>query len=59
VYFFSTYKLAPGQMAEITLTEPDTHEHVTYHVKVVRAESAGESQFGVAARITRREILGK
>src|SRR5512146_834780 len=58
VYFFSTYKLAPGQIAEITLTEPDTQEHVTYHVKVVRAESAGESQFGVAARITRREILG-
>jgi hypothetical protein len=59
VYFFSGYKLAPGQMAEITLTEPDTQEHVTYHVKVVRAESAGENQFGVAARITRREILRK
>ena len=57
VYFFSAYKLAPGQMAEITLTEPDTQEHVTYHVKVVRAENSGENQFGVAARITRREIL--
>jgi hypothetical protein len=44
-------------MAEITLTEPDTQEHVTYHVKVVRAENSGENQFGVAARITRREIL--
>jgi hypothetical protein len=59
VYFFSSYKLAPGQLAEITLTEPDTQEHVTYHVKVVRAESISENQFGVAARITRREILGK
>ena|SRR5947209_1206067 len=59
VYFFSGYKLAPGQLAEITLTEPDTREHVTYHVKVVRGENSGENQFGVAARITRREILGK
>jgi hypothetical protein len=59
VYFFSGYKLAAGQLAEITLTEPDTQEHVTYHVKVVRAENAGENRFGVAARITRREILGK
>ncbi|HTM90446.1 MAG TPA: PilZ domain-containing protein [Terriglobales bacterium] len=59
VYFFSTYKLASGQLAEITLTEPDTQEHVTYHLKVVRAENTGENQFGVAARITRREILGK
>lgn len=59
VYFFSAYKLAPGQIAEITLTEPDTHEHVTYHVKVVRAENTNDGQFGVAARITRREILGK
>ncbi len=59
VYFFSTYKLAPGQIAEITLTEPDTQEHVTYHVKVVRAENTNDGQFGVAARITRREILGK
>ena len=59
VYFFSGYKLAAGQMAEITLTEPDTQEHVTYHVKVVRAENAGENRFGVAARITRREILAK
>lgn len=59
VYFFSAYKLASGQLAEITFTEPDTHEHVTYHVKIVRSEAAGENQFGVAARITRREILGK
>jgi PilZ domain-containing protein len=59
VYFFSGYKLVPGQLAEITLTEPDTQEHVTYHVKVVRAENTTASQFGVAARITRREILGK
>jgi hypothetical protein len=59
VYFFSGYKLAPGQLAEITLTEPDTQEHVTYHVKVVRAENTTAGQFGVAARITRREILGK
>ena len=59
VYFFSAYKLAPGQMADITLTEPDTQEHVTYHVKVVRAENTTAGQFGVAARITRREILGK
>ncbi|HSB75329.1 MAG TPA: PilZ domain-containing protein [Terriglobales bacterium] len=59
VYFVSAYKLAPGQLAEITLTEPDTQEHVTYHVKVVRAESNGDNQFGVAARITRREILEK
>ncbi len=59
VYFFSTYKLAPGQIAEITLTEPDTQEHVTYHVKVVRAENTNDGQFGVAARITRREVLGK
>lgn len=59
VYFFSGYKLAPGQLAEITLTEPDTQEHVTYHVKVVRAENTTAGQFGVAARITRREILGR
>ena len=59
VYFFSAYKLAPGQMAEITLTEPDTQEHVTYHVKVVRAENTTANQFGVAARITRRELLPK
>ena len=59
VYFFSSYKLAPGQLAEITLTEPATQEHVTYHVKVVRYESTGPDQFGVAARITRREILPK
>ena len=59
VYFFSAYKLAPGQIAEITLTEPDTHEHVTYHVKVVRSENTNDGQFGVAARITRREILDK
>lgn len=59
VYFFSGYKLASGQIAEITLTEPDTQEHVRYHIKVVRAESAGDNQFGVAARITRREILLK
>ncbi len=59
VYFFSAYKLASGQMAEITLTEPDTQEHVTYHVKVVRAENTNDGQFGVAARITRREILSK
>jgi hypothetical protein len=59
VYFFSAYKLAPGQIAEITFTEPDTSEHVTYHVKVVRAEASGENRFGVAARITRREILPK
>jgi hypothetical protein len=57
VYFFSGYRLAPGQLAEITLTEPDTHEHVTYHVKVVRSENTTTDQFGVAARITRREIL--
>jgi hypothetical protein len=59
VYFFSAYRLAPGQLAEITLTEPDTQEHVTYHVKVVRSENTTTEQFGVAARITRREILGK
>jgi len=59
VYFFSAYRLAPGQLAEITLTEPDTQEHVTYHVKVVRSETTTTDQFGVAARITRREILGK
>ncbi|HET7749255.1 MAG TPA: PilZ domain-containing protein [Terriglobales bacterium] len=59
VYFFSAYRLAPGQLAEITLTEPDTQEHVTYHVKVVRSENTTTGQFGVAARITRREILGK
>src|SRR5690349_9453452 len=59
VYFFSAYRLAPGQLAEITLTEPDTQEHVTYHVKVVRSERTTTNQFGVAARITRREILGK
>ena len=59
VYFFSGYKMAPGQLAEITLTEPDTQEHVTYHVKVVRAENTTAGQFGVAARITRREILAK
>jgi hypothetical protein len=59
VYFFSPYKLAPGQLAEITLTEPSTQEHVTYHVKVVRHESTGPNQFGVAARITRREVLPK
>ena len=59
VYFFSGYRLAAGQLAEITLTEPDTQEHVTYHVKVVRSESTTTDQFGVAARITRREILGK
>ncbi|HJS97612.1 MAG TPA: PilZ domain-containing protein [Terriglobales bacterium] len=58
VYFFSGYKLAPGQLAEITLTEPDTQEHVTYHIKVVRSENTTTGQFGVAARITRREILG-
>jgi PilZ domain len=59
VYFFSGYRLAPGQLAEITLTEPDTQEHVTYHVKVVRSENTTTDQFGVAARITRREILPK
>lgn len=59
LYFFAAYKLAPGQLAEIRLTEPDTQEHVCYHVKVVRAESTGQNQFGVAARITRREILPK
>ncbi|HKW27165.1 MAG TPA: PilZ domain-containing protein [Terriglobales bacterium] len=59
VYFFSGYRLAAGQLAEISLTEPDTHEHVTYHVKVVRSENTTTGQFGVAARITRREILGK
>jgi hypothetical protein len=59
VYFLSAYKLAPGQLAEITLTEPQTQEHVRYHVKVVRAETGGEDKFGVAARITRREILPK
>jgi hypothetical protein len=59
VYFFSGYKLAPGQIAEIKLTEPDTQEHVCYHVKVVRAENTTAGQFGVAARITRREILEK
>jgi hypothetical protein len=59
VYFFSGYKLAPGQLAEITLTEPDTQEHVTYHIKVVRSENTTTGQFGVAARITRREILPK
>ena len=37
VYFFSGYKLASGQIAEITLTEPDTQEHVRYHIKVVRS----------------------
>ena len=59
VYFFSAYRLAPGQLAEITLTEPDTQEHVTYHVKVVRSENTTTDQFGMAARITRREILPK
>lgn len=59
VYFFSAYRLAPGQLAEITLTEPDTQEHVTYHVKIVRSENTNTDQFGVAARITRREILPK
>ncbi len=59
VYFFSGYRLAPGQLAEITLTEPDTQEHVTYHVKVVRSENTTSREFGVAARITRREILPK
>jgi hypothetical protein len=57
VYFFATYKLAPGQLAEIRLTEPDTQQRVCYHVKVVRAESTAQNQFGIAARITRREIL--
>ncbi len=59
VYFFSGYRLAAGQLAEITLTEPDTQEHVTYHVKIVRSETTTTGQFGVAARITRREILPK
>ncbi len=59
VYFFCGYRLAPGQLAEITLTEPDTHEHVIYHVKVVRCENTTADHFGVAARITRREILSQ
>jgi hypothetical protein len=59
VYFFASYKLSLGQLIEITLTEPDTEEKVCYHANVVRLESSGENQFGVAARITRREILGK
>jgi|SRR5579872_4526068 len=59
IYFFAGYKLAAGQMVEIRFTEPDSGEHVCYHVNVVRSEAAGENQFGVAARITRREILTK
>ena len=59
VYFFAPYKLAAGQVVEIRLTEPDSGEHVCYHGNVVRAENAGENQFGIAVRITRREILAK
>jgi hypothetical protein len=59
LYFFAAYRLAPGQRVEVRLTEPDTQQKVCYHANVVRTENTGENQFGVAARITRREILGK
>ena len=57
VYFQSNFKVGVGQIVQITMTTPDTQEQVRYDVKVVRATDLGANRFGIAARITRREVL--